>query len=103
MNRHIMVGLFFVNLLLAGVAFAAVNDATQGADGRRLEKATFAGGGFWGMEEALDKGDGVGSTTARHTRGKKKNPTYQDGSAGETRPPEAGEVLFYPAQGSYSK
>src|SRR5712692_8660059 len=103
MNKRSVLGLFLINVLLAGVAFAAVNDATQGADGRRLEKATFAGGCFWCMEEALDKVAGVVSTTSGYTGGKKKNPTYEDVSAGETGHAESVEVLYDPAKVSYAK
>src|SRR5437870_13313080 len=103
MNKHIVLVLFSANLLLAGVAVAATKDATPGADGRKLEKATFAGGCFWCMEEALDKVDGVVSTTSGYTGGKKMNPTYEDVSAGETGHAESVEVLYDPAKVSYAK
>src|SRR2546428_594156 len=103
MNKHVVFVLFSANLLLAGVAVAATKDATPGADSRRLQKATFAGGCFWCMEEALDKVDGVVSTTSGYTGGMKKNPTYEDVSAGETGHAESVEVLFDPAKVSYAK
>src|SRR2546421_241920 len=83
MNKHVVFVLFSANLLLAGVAVAVTKDATPGADSRRLQKATFAGGCFWCMEEALDKVEGVVSTTSGYTGGMKKNPAYEDVSAGE--------------------
>src|SRR5256886_4933838 len=55
------------------------------------------------MEEALDKVDGVVSTTSGYTGGMKKNPTYEDVSAGETGHAESVEVLFDPAKVSYAK
>jgi len=103
MNKHIVLVLFSANLLLAGAALAATKDATPGADNRRLEKATFAGGCFWCMEEALDKVDGVVSTTSGYTGGKKKNPTYEEVSAGETGHAESVEILYDPAKVSYAK
>jgi peptide-methionine (S)-S-oxide reductase len=103
MKRHVLISLFFIILLLTGVSLAAVNDAAQGADGRRLEKATFAGGCFWCMEEALDKVDGVISTTSGYAGGKKKNPTYEDVSTGETGHAEAVEVVYDPAKVRYAK
>src|SRR3989442_9642026 len=89
MNKCGVLGLLIVSLFVTGVALA-VNDATQGAGGRRLAKATFAGGGFWCMEEALDKVDGVVSTTSGYTGGKKKKTTHQERAARGSRHAEAG-------------
>jgi len=101
MNRRIVIGLFLVGALLAGVAGAAT-DAKPGADGRTLAKATFAGGCFWCMEEALDKVDGVVSTMSGYTGGRQKNPTYEDVSAGGTGHAEAVEILYDPAKVTYA-
>src|SRR2546422_9285245 len=72
MNKRIVLGLFFINLLLAGVAFAAGKDATQGADGRRVGKAPCAGGRLWGVEEGVGKRDGVGPPPPGYTAGNNK-------------------------------
>ncbi len=53
-------------------------------DMKNLAKATFAGGCFWCMEPSFDKIDGVVSTISGYTGGHKKNPTYQEVSAGTT-------------------
>lgn len=95
-------GAILTVLLAAGVAGAG-HDARQTADGRKLEKATFAGGCFWCMEEALDKVGGVVSTTSGYTGGRTKNPTYEDVSSGITGHAESVEILYDPAKVSYAK
>ena len=77
--------------------------STLEADEKRFEKATFAGGCFWCMEEALDKVDGVVSTTSGYTGGRKPNPTYEEVSAGGTGHTESVEVLYDPQKVSYTK
>jgi peptide-methionine (S)-S-oxide reductase len=99
-----MLGAVLVTALLAAAgASAATNAAKPGADGRKLEKATFAGGCFWCLEEALDKVNGVVSTTSGYTGGRQANPTYEDVSAGGTGHAEAVEILYDPAQVSYAR
>src|SRR5437867_13332748 len=101
MKIQLLLALLLITGLPAGVS-AAGNDANPSPRAPRLEKATFAGGCFWCMEEALDKVDGVVSTTSGYTGGKKKNPTYEDVSAGETGHAESVEVLYDPAKVSYA-
>ena len=81
----------------------ASGDAQPGAGGRPLAKATFAGGCFWCMEEALDKVTGVVSTTSGYTGGHKANPTYEEVSAGETGHAEAVDILYDPAKVTYAQ
>jgi peptide-methionine (S)-S-oxide reductase len=65
--------------------------------------ATFAGGCFWCMEPPFDKLDGVISTTSGYIGGSKRNPTYQEVSAGTTGHTEAVQVVFDPTKVSYEK
>ncbi len=67
------------------------------------ETATFAGGCFWCTEHAFDEVTGVLSTTSGYTGGHKKNPTYQDVSAGGTGHVEVVQVVFDPDQVSYEQ
>lgn len=61
------------------------------------ERAIFAGGCFWGMQELIRALDGVSSTRVGYTGGNNSNPTYRnhDGHA------EAIEIIFDPARISY--
>jgi peptide-methionine (S)-S-oxide reductase len=68
-----------------------------------LAKATFAGGCFWCMEPPFDKLEGVVSTTSGYTGGRKKNPTYQEVSAGGTGHTEAVQVVYDPNKIRYEK
>jgi peptide-methionine (S)-S-oxide reductase len=66
-------------------------------------KATFAGGCFWCMEHPFDQIPGVVSVTSGYTGGSKKNPTYEEVSAGGTGHAESVQVVYDPARVSYEK
>ena len=94
--------LFMAGVMLVTSALAADRPENVAA-GKRLEKATFAGGCFWCMQPPFDHLDGVVSTTAGYTGGQKINPTYEEVSAGGTGHAESVEVLYDPARVSYTK
>jgi len=102
MKQRLVFGLFLMGLMAIGMSATAA-DTKPGADGRKLEKATFAGGCFWCMEEALDKVAGVVSTTSGYTGGRNANPTYEDVSAGGTGHAEAVEILYDPTTVTYAR
>jgi peptide-methionine (S)-S-oxide reductase len=68
-----------------------------------LEKATFAGGCFWCMEQPFDTISGVVSVTSGYTGGWKKNPTYEEVSTGGTGHAEAVQIVYDPARVSYEQ
>ena len=94
--------LFFTAAALFG-SWAILHATSQSAAGATLDKAYFAGGCFWCMEEALDKVQGVVSTTSGYTGGQKPNPTYEEVSAGGTGHAESVQILYDPAKVSYEK
>ena len=68
----------------------------------RPARATFAAGCFWCAETAFEGLPGVLSVTSGFTGGEKKNPTYEEVSAGGTGHAESIEVEFDPARTSYA-
>jgi peptide-methionine (S)-S-oxide reductase len=69
--------------------------------GRRMDKATFAAGCFWGVEDEFRQVKGVTDAAAGYTGGTMDNPTYRDVCGDATGHAEAVQVEFDPAQVSY--
>ncbi|MGH7826730.1 MAG: peptide-methionine (S)-S-oxide reductase MsrA [Candidatus Binatia bacterium] len=86
-------------LVLSGV----FNAAGQSPGSTQTAKATFAGGCFWCMEPPYDELDGVLSTISGYIGGAKKNPTYEEVSAGKTGHTEAVQITYDPKKISYEK
>lgn len=85
--------------LVAGLAVAGLVLAST--PGR--ESAIFAGGCFWCEETAFEGLPGVVSVTSGYIGGHKKNPTYDEVSAGATGHAEAVEVIYDPKVITYAK
>ena len=102
MRSRMILAFASVGLLLFAPAVLTPGGAGA-ASAQVLEKATFAGGCFWCMEQAFDNLEGVKSVVSGYTGGRKPNPTYEEVSAGTTGHAESIEIAYDPAVISYSR
>ena len=68
-----------------------------------LKVAIFAGGCFWGVEEAFLNVPGVVSTTVGYAGGTTDNPTYRQVCTGRTGHAEAIEIRYDPEVADYNQ
>jgi peptide methionine sulfoxide reductase msrA/msrB len=70
-------------------------------ENERFEKATFAGGCFWCIEDTFESLEGVVDVVSGYTGGHKENPTYEEVSSGTTGHYEAVQITFDPSKMRY--
>ena len=70
---------------------------------RAYQKAYFAGGCFWCMEESFDKVNGVIKSISGYSGGFLKNPTYKDVVYKDTGHVETIEITYDPLITTYEK
>ena len=89
--------------LLFGIACIAIlNSPILNAGAETMnQKATFAGGCFWGMEKAFGELNGIVATRVGYTGGAVKNPNYELVCTGKTGHAEAIEVTYDPSRIRY--
>jgi peptide-methionine (S)-S-oxide reductase len=100
-SRHILVVVLMGSSLAAGTVSAATAPAPPAVAGPA--RATFAGGCFWCMETAFEGLPGVTAVISGYTGGFKKDPTYEEVSAGTTGHAESVQITYDPRRISYAQ
>ena len=86
--------LSIIFLLLSSASFA---------NSPNFERAYFAGGCFWCMEESFENILGVSKVISGYSGGTTENPTYKEVTYGNTGHFEVIEVIYIPEVVSYEK
>jgi len=99
--------IFFLIIFLSSLgslnASAGTLTVTSGDSKNKHEKAYFAGGCFWCMEESFDKINGVLKSISGYSGGHLKNPTYKEVTYKDTGHVETIEVFYDPKLTSYEE
>jgi peptide-methionine (S)-S-oxide reductase len=102
MTQRLLTSLFLAAMMMLS-STRAVHAAATPAAPAGFEKAIFAGGCFWCMEQPFRGLPGVKSVLSGYSGGVTVDPSYEEVSSGGTGHAEAVEVVFDPALTSYAK
>ena len=84
------------------IIFILISSTTI-ANSPNFERAYFAGGCFWCMEESFENILGVSKVISGYSGGTTENPTYKEVTYGNTGHFEVIEVIYIPEVVSYEK
>ena len=76
------------------LSFLILFFSTKVAISQNIEKAYFAGGCFWCMEESFEKISGVNKVVSGYSGGSTKNPTYKEVIYSNTGHFEVVEIIY---------
>ncbi|MBF0384728.1 MAG: peptide-methionine (S)-S-oxide reductase MsrA [Candidatus Omnitrophica bacterium] len=85
------------------ISFVFVLGSSKFSQAQSKEKALFAGGCFWCIEQAFRGLEGVSEVMPGYTGGAKANPSYEEVSRGKSGHFEATEVTFDPQKIRYEE
>ena len=105
MNKLIFIIFLSINCYFATNTFAISGtlSVTTGESKVEYQKAYFAGGCFWCMEESFDKVNGVVKSISGYSGGNIKNPTYKQVIYKDTGHVESIAVYYDPKLTSYEE
>ncbi|MBN2245958.1 MAG: bifunctional methionine sulfoxide reductase B/A protein [Candidatus Aminicenantes bacterium] len=103
-NMHYCINAIAMNFIPEGKAMDNKNSEKEtDMNTEEQNKAVFAAGCFWGVEERFRQTRGVLSTRVGYTGGTVPDPTYSMVCSGKTGHAEAVEVIFDPSLISYEE